>query len=333
MSTASRKISLAAQDHWLGIVARTALRARLTTLGGIITARDLRAIGISSRDTARLVREGSLRRVQRGAYVEGSLLDAAGLDERRLLEARACVRSLMTDPPSVVAGQQTALAIHRLPVWPVDRTTHVVRVGAGRSHGWSGVRVHRSFGPSSWAMYDGVPALDPAFAVVSTAVWHGTESGLVACDAALHQQLVGFAELRRIVDANPKRPGINHARRMLELTDPAAESPGETRTRLVLLGMGLRFVSQPGIPTRIGQFFPDFALPDVGILIEFDGAVKYRKDGSTAVVDEKAREDALREQGWLVIRVIWSDLADPERLSRRIREAIRQRRSWAQMPA
>ncbi|NNG39253.1 hypothetical protein HJ588_08195 [Flexivirga sp. ID2601S] len=333
MATPSQKISLAAQAHWLGIVPRTGLEARLTASRGIITARELRATGISAADAGRLVREGVLRRVRRGAYVEACRLQDIELDERRWLMARAAMRSLTTDPVTVVAGQQTALAIHRLPVWPPDALTHVTRVADGRSHGWAGVRVHRSFGPDSWARYDGVPALTPAYAIVSTAVWHGTESGLIACDAALHDRLVGFAELRRIVESAPQRPGISHARRMLQLADPAAESPGETRTRLVLLGMGLRFVSQPAIDTRLGRFFPDFALTEVGVLLEFDGAVKYRKDGSTSVVDEKIREDALREQGWLVIRIVWSDLADAARLSRRIREAIRQRRSWAQQPA
>ena len=37
---------------------------------------------------------------------------------------------------------------------------------------------------------------------------------------------------------------------------------------------------------------------------------------------EKGREDALRELGWIVLRLTWADLADPIRLASRMRAAL-----------
>ena len=56
------------------------------------------------------------------------------------------------------------------------------------------------------------------------------------------------------------------------------------------------------------------------VLVEFDGEVKY--DGSRALFDEKRREDALRREGWVVVRFVWADLRHPDRIARRINEAV-----------
>ena len=37
---------------------------------------------------------------------------------------------------------------------------------------------------------------------------------------------------------------------------------------------------------------------------------------------EKQREDALRREGWIVVRILWADLDRPDLLRQRIRQAI-----------
>ena len=76
----------------------------------------------------------------------------------------------------------------------------------------------------------------------------------------------------------------------------------------------------------------DFAWPELGVILEFDGNVKYEKylrDGETAsdaVIREKNRENRIVEAtGWIVIRVVWADLANPTQLVERIRRAMRRR--------
>ena len=57
------------------------------------------------------------------------------------------------------------------------------------------------------------------------------------------------------------------------------------------------------------------------MLGEFDGRVKYGRllrpgqEPGDAVFEEKRREDAIRDEGWGVVRWVWSDLQVPHRLA------------------
>lgn len=64
--------------------------------------------------------------------------------------------------------------------------------------------------------------------------------------------------------------------------------------------------------------------------MEFDGFVKYSRADpyrldrcpTEVLVAEKIREDRLRELGWIVLRVTWSELDDPAALRRRVERAL-----------
>ncbi len=62
----------------------------------------------------------------------------------------------------------------------------------------------------------------------------------------------------------------------------------------------------------------DFAWPELGLFVEFDGKIKYRapdRDGETVVdvvLREKKREELVcRITGWRCLRVVWADLYQP----------------------
>jgi hypothetical protein len=73
----------------------------------------------------------------------------------------------------------------------------------------------------------------------------------------------------------------------------------------------------------------DFAWEDQRLVGEFDGRVKYGRllrsgqDPGDAVFREKVREDAIRDEGWGVIRWTWVDLYRPDRLAARVRRRLR----------
>ena len=58
----------------------------------------------------------------------------------------------------------------------------------------------------------------------------------------------------------------------------------------------------------------DFAWEEQRVVGEFDGRIKYGRllrpgqDPGDAVFEEKRREDAIRDEGWGVVRWVWSDL-------------------------
>lgn len=75
------------------------------------------------------------------------------------------------------------------------------------------------------------------------------------------------------------------------------------------------------LDTDKGPARVDLLVDDV-VIVEFDGLVKYDgAEGREALAREKLRESALVRLGFEVERVVWSDLANPAALARRIRAA------------
>ncbi|MFE7630096.1 endonuclease domain-containing protein [Kocuria sp. NPDC057446] len=129
---------------------------------------------------------------------------------------------------------------------------------------------------------------------------------------------------------------MRRARTALDLADPRAESPGESLIRIVLLQSGLpAFVPQLTIPTGRGVYRADFAWPGAGVLLEFDGRVKYFLGTPTgqALHEERRRELALVEAGWTVLRTDWETVTRrPEQLVARLHLALRGRAPLHRIP-
>ncbi|WP_166825210.1 hypothetical protein [Brevibacterium limosum] len=71
----------------------------------------------------------------------------------------------------------------------------------------------------------------------------------------------------------------------------------------------------------------DFANERAKVIAEFDGAGKYYLDGANPEETfelERRREYALRNEGWAVFRIRWSDLFAAD-VFLRIKEAVRRR--------
>ena len=73
----------------------------------------------------------------------------------------------------------------------------------------------------------------------------------------------------------------------------------------------------------------DFAWPEYGIFLEFDGRekyLKYRRAGETiqdTILREKRREEMVCQiTGWRCIRVTWADLERPGVLGIRLRNLL-----------
>ena len=73
----------------------------------------------------------------------------------------------------------------------------------------------------------------------------------------------------------------------------------------------------------------DFAWPELGVFVEFDGKIKYTrllKEGQSVtdvVLAEKRREELIHElTGWRCVRIVWADLYQPEATALRIRRVL-----------
>lgn len=95
--------------------------------------------------------------------------------------------------------------------------------------------------------------------------------------------------------------------RALALTNPARESVPESLAagHLHLAGLPAP-VFQHRISSRIGSLYPDAYWPEFNLIGECDGAVKYTK--AAAYVDEKVREQVLRDLGYRVVRWLATEI-------------------------
>jgi hypothetical protein len=73
----------------------------------------------------------------------------------------------------------------------------------------------------------------------------------------------------------------------------------------------------------------DFGWRSDRLLGEFDGRVKYGRllrpgqNAGDVLFEEKRREDALRDEGWGMVRWVWGDLDDRATFAGRLRERLR----------
>ncbi len=282
------------------------------------------AVGRSEHDLVGMCRAGDLVRVRRDAYVLGGAWAAADGATRLALRTRALMAG-RAGPD--VASHQAALALHGLPVYGVPVDVVDLRGPVNRVRLASGLRVHPMPVGAPYVTADGYRCVPVPVAVAQVTVRSGLVPGLVPLDRALHDGRCSLDDVAAALDALARRPAERRrGEALLRLADPACESVGETRTRLLLHDLGFEPHSQVQIRDEWGALVGrvDFLVGE-RVVVEFDGLVKYAgADGRDALAAEKRREDALRALGYVVVRFTWADLDRPEHVARLIRRALAQ---------
>jgi hypothetical protein len=254
---------------------------------------------------------------------------AATADDRFRLRVAAVLRAR---PRGNAASHQSAVALRHLDLWGVDLERVDVAAAVRTPQHQSGLRVHPGRGWECDRLPTGRAVLLDR-ALVQLAAEATTASALCTLDHAVQEQL---CTLEQLVAATALVPEVRRAkvRRVLDLVDPAAESVGETRCRLLLRDLGYRVRSQVELVDPTGRRSRvDFLVQGL-VVEEFDGLVKYEGHfGRRALADEKARESGLTDLGLEVVRVTWAELSDPAALRRRIEAALDRARRRATDPA
>jgi len=143
-------------------------------------------------------------------------------------------------------------------------------------------------------------------------------------DALLNATGATVSEVASLAGAKPGARGVRRLRALLPLVDPGAESPQESRVRLLLVRAGLpppetqiEFVDPLGVP-RIRL---DMGWRQWRLAVEYDGvqhwADKYQRSWD---IDRIAMLDAL---GWTVVRVSAEMLSRPHVIVERVRAKLR----------
>lgn len=155
------------------------------------------------------------------------------------------------------------------------------------------------------------------------------DEAIIRIDALLNATRAPLAGVAFVAARHPGARGIRHLRRVMALVDGGAESPQETRTRLVLIRAGAP-VPQTQIPVRnaSGRVVRriDMGWPAYRVGVEYDGGHHWTDPAAHA--EDIARLEFLADQGWIIIRVSARQLREaPEDIWRRAEQALR-RRGW-----
>ncbi len=289
----------------------------LATGSGVLTTRAATAAGLTDDDLRRATAGGRLHHVRRGIHVE----HAAWRSATPWVRYRFLVRGVLMARPGWAASHHAAVVLHGLPVHGVDLALVDVAAAVGTSKRRGGTHVHRL--ETDLVEASGLPAVPVAHACAVLATASGVESGVVSMDGALHATACSTAELEAAIEALGERTGIGRAREALRLADGAAESPGESRTRVLLSGLGVPVRSQVDLFDADGHIGRVDLLVGDRVVVEFDGMVKYEgAGGREALAREKRREERLRDAGYRVVRVLWSELRQPAAVLARVRAAL-----------
>ncbi|MBZ5738250.1 hypothetical protein [Nocardioides mangrovi] len=296
----------------------------------------LLANGHDDRSIRRLVDAGVLIRIRPGAYTDKTnhdQLDAAG---RHGLRARAVVQRSCTD---VVLSHVSGLPEYDAPVWGLDLAdVHVTRPDGRAGRHEAGVHQHcGKLAEDDVVDRHGVRVITPTRLALEVTTVASAEAGLVIVNHFLHCGMTTEEELLERYAVMDRWPNTLRTGLVLHRANGLVESVGESRTLHLILDAGLPTpVAQYPIKDESGRIIHrvDFAWPEFGLFLEFDGKVKYEKllkpgqRASDVVIAEKKREQRICElTGWRCIRIDWADLAHPTRTAELVRRALRQARA------
>jgi hypothetical protein len=173
------------------------------------------------------------------------------------------------------------------------------------SAGCSGMIVHRiDPRPDEVSVVRGMTVTTAARTAFDLGRRKGRTEALIRCDALANATGVSASEVARVAVCHRGARGMVQLRWILEAMDGGAESPQETRTRLVLIDAGLR---RPQTQIKVYDLggYP-FARIDMGYQ-EFKVGIEY--DGEQHWTDPKQRAQdierriELAEHGWVIVHV------------------------------
>lgn len=255
------------------------------------TAAEARRVGL-----ARWHLEGaSWRRVGHGLYAWAELSDTPILK----LEA-----ALLRLPASAAFTGKTAAWLHGLDVAPCDPIETIRQPDAGD------VVVRRGFRTTT-----------PARTLFEISRRLRLTEAVVIADMALHARSVGRIELGNWIESRKGRQGVCAARRVLEFAEAAAESPMETRLRMLLVLNGLpRPEVQVNIHDDGGDFLgrTDLYYRKHKLAIEYDGEFH-----RLSLVEDNRRQNRLLTAGIRLLRFTASDvLRHPASVLAQVRDML-----------
>jgi Transcriptional regulator, AbiEi antitoxin len=293
---------------------------------GVLTRADLLAAGVDRARIDTALRTGRLVQLSRGVYARADAAKNARSTaggEYRLRVAAA----LAAAGADVVVSHQSAARL--LGIDLLDQGGGEVTLTGPGDRGWHGRTGTHRYAIATPADHIttafGFPITTPARTVVDLGRLLDFRAGVVAADSALCKKLTTKVDLRSVVAALPRRPGIARAAEVIEFANMKAESPLESIARIGFKDCGL---PAPELQIQLGSEFEpiarvDFYWKQYRTAAEADGAMKYDVDPELAR-RQLRRDHLLRAEGYEVVHFTWQDINfSPELVAAWVRRAFR----------
>jgi len=225
-------------------------------------------------------------------------------------------------PSSAAFSGLTAAWLHGIDVEPCDP----IEVTVPRSTGIAmraGIRVHRAVAVADDVVQiRGFRVRSVARTIADISARLSLTEAVVVADAALHSRRTTISALEDWVDRHRGEPGVQRLRRVIGFAEPAAESPMESRLRMVLvLGRLQRPKAQVSIYDSGGrlQGRPDLYYEEARLGIEYDGAVH-----RASLTEDNRRQNRLLNAGVRLLRFTAADvLQNPASVVQQVRAELR----------
>lgn len=270
------------------------------------------AAGLSRRQLSR-----RFEAVYRNVYIErGALLSA---------RSRATAAWLWSGRDSTLAGLSAA-AVHGARWIDPSLPAELIRLGDPVD----GIVIYRDrLADSELCVVDGMPTTTPARTAYDLGRRGTLTQAVIRLDALARATGLTRADVQPVMVLHQGARGVVQLRDALVLMDGGAESPQETRTRLLLVRRGIPMPqTQIGVVDEWGHVFAriDMGWEEWKVGVEYDGAQHWLDPAQrTWDIDRWAE---LAAKGWVIIRVS-NDLLRyrPDVVVARVAEALR-RAGW-----
>ncbi|MGP4031143.1 type IV toxin-antitoxin system AbiEi family antitoxin domain-containing protein [Pseudarthrobacter sp. 1C304] len=302
----------------------------LPATGNLWRTEELLELGYGPRALRLHLEAGTLVRLRYGCYFRASVWRALSPEARSRQRIYAHDHGTRTTSAGRFLYSHTSAArLRRLQLWGVGDEIHILQKGrpSNESHG-KDVRCHtRPFTDRDVTAINGLHATSLERTVADCAMMLNYRQALIVTDHALRLGADPMT-LQAMADALDGRRGIRTFRRALATADPRSESAGETLTRELLFRLRIRPPDlQVEVSSRAGRHRLDFAWKKDKVALEFDGKSKYFDYSPTPEVlfEERRREKALTEAGWVFVRIEWRDLFQEREFKERVLRALNSR--------
>lgn len=294
------------------------------TLPTVITPRSARAAGLTADQVRHRLGAGHWSRVAWGSYRSEAAIPA-DLDRfarARLDHGHRALACALRNAGSIIGFESAAIVLGLPLASPVPELVTLI-VPPGR---WTGIRSGIRMRAGSNALRDlwdgGLRVTGANRTWLDLARTAPLADALAVGDAASARGELDVPQLQEELARLAGSRGCRQAARALEWVDGIRETPLESMSFAYFVSRGIALPEcQVILRSGSGRFLGrvDFWWARARVVGECDGRLKYRS--ASDLYDEKRREDALREEGFSVVRWGMADLAGA-RLAGRLRGLV-----------